>query len=88
MHARAGPKRLPSSLNKILWVVGRRANADPLTVTATKGSIRIRATGDAGGGSGQIQRTTFRFPESGCWRLGLRWGGKSATLDVRVVYRR
>lgn len=71
--------------NKILWVVGRSVDAEQLTITARSNGATVRASGDAGGGSGQIQRMTIRFPEPGCWRFDLRWGTRRTTLDVRVV---
>ena len=71
--------------NKILWVVGRTADAERLTITARSDGTTVRSSGDAGGGSGQIQRTTIRFPKPGCWRLDLRWGQRRSMLDVRVA---
>lgn len=78
--------RTPRSFrNKILWVVGSTANAERLAITARSGGRTVRASGDPGGGSGQIQRTMIRFPEPGCWRLDLRWGERRSAIDVRVV---
>jgi hypothetical protein len=71
--------------NKILWIVGRTPEAERLVITAQSAGRTVRSSGDAGGGSGQIQRTTIRFPEPGCWRLDLRWGERRARLDVRVA---
>jgi hypothetical protein len=77
--------RTPRSFrNKILWVVGRTADAERLAITARSDGTTVRASGDPGAGSGQIQRTTIRFPKPGCWRLNLRWGERRSTLDVRV----
>lgn len=71
--------------NQILWVVGHTVDAERLTITARSDGTTVRSSGEPGGGSGQIQRTTIRFPEPGCWRFDLRWGIRRTTLDVRVV---
>lgn len=71
--------------NKVLWVVGRRAEAKPLLITARGPGRTVRSRGDVPMfASGQIQRSILRFPKPGCWRLDLQYGTRRTTLDVQV----
>lgn len=78
------PKRPDGPNNKILWVVGDQAEAEPLSVVARSRGRTVRSAADGGGGSGQIQRGFHELPAPGCWRLHLRSGEIRTTLDVRV----
>jgi hypothetical protein len=78
----------PRRANKILWVA--RAPARPLSDLRI--SARLMRGADA---SGRVVERRVRggpgpsiinLPGAGCWRLTLRWSGRSDTLDL--VYAR
>jgi hypothetical protein len=73
--------------NKILWVSRRLGvPGSDLRISARRlvGSIpegpAVRRTVPGGPGPSIIN-----LPAAGCWRLSLRWSGRSDTLDLRYV---
>jgi len=76
--------------NKILWVSRRpatpgsmlRIGAQRLTGGQPVGPVLQRAVS---GGPGP---SIIDLPPAGCWRLTLRWSGRSDTLDLRYVSKR
>jgi hypothetical protein len=73
--------------NKILWVSRRpQIPGSDLQITAQKlagktlvGPLVHRAVT---GGPGP---SIINLPSAGCWRLKLRWSGRSDTLDLRYA---
>ncbi|WP_231926089.1 hypothetical protein [Micromonospora echinofusca] len=71
--------------NKILWVARPTttppavATADPLRITATLDGTGTRVTREVAGGPGP---STVDMPQAGCWRLELRWSGRTDVMDL------
>jgi hypothetical protein len=73
--------------NKILWVSRRpstpgadlRIGAQKLLGTTLVGPLVRRTVIDGPGPS------IINLPSAGCWRLTLRWSGRSDTLDLRYA---
>jgi hypothetical protein len=73
--------------NKVLWVarVGARPGID-LRIAAQRmvgaHTVGSPVTRVVSGGPGP---SIIDLPAAGCWRLALRWGGHTDTLDVRYA---
>ncbi|MEH1101790.1 hypothetical protein [Micromonospora sp. CPCC 205561] len=71
--------------NKILWVPRPAATSpDPaspatLTITATLDGTATTVTREVAGGPGP---SIVDLPSAGCWRLELRWSGRSDTMGL------
>ncbi|MEU4778963.1 hypothetical protein [Micromonospora sp. NPDC023633] len=71
--------------NKILWVA--RPGATPsgatapqaLRITATLDGTGTRVTREVAGGPGP---SIVDIPQAGCWRLELRWSGRTDSMDL------
>jgi hypothetical protein len=74
--------------NKILWVARLPWGHATLWIRAQR-MVGARTVGQpvsrvVKGGPGP---SIVNLPESGCWRLGLRWSGRSDSLDLRYAER-
>ncbi|MFI7516363.1 hypothetical protein ACIBVK_23015 [Micromonospora echinofusca] len=71
--------------NKVLWVAHPTtappavATADPLRITATLDGTETRVTREVAGGPGP---SIVDMPQAGCWRLELRWSGRTDVMDL------
>jgi hypothetical protein len=78
---------LPKRSNKILWVA--RVQSQPLSDLHIRAQ-RMRGTRSVGprvtrtviGGPGP---SIIDLPAAGCWRLTLRWSGRTDTLDLQYA---
>ncbi|GAA1757203.1 hypothetical protein [Luedemannella helvata] len=70
--------------NKILFIVGKPRNGEPLRVTATPagGGAATTATQEANSGPGEIYPTIVDVPAPGCWHLDLSWAGNTDSMDL------
>jgi hypothetical protein len=77
----------PRRSNKILWVSRRTPDGSALRIRARRmnGSTAVGSpvTRRVRGGPGP---SIINLPAPGCWRLTLRWSGRTDTLDLN--YRR
>ncbi|MET8371456.1 hypothetical protein ABZU42_17225 [Micromonospora profundi] len=73
--------RQDGSSNKILWVARTSTDAlsAPLTITATLDGTDTRVIREVAGGPGP---SIIDLPRAGCWRLELRWAGRTDTMDL------
>lgn len=67
--------------NKILWV-SPYADGSSLRITATLADGAATVTREVSGGPGP---SIIDLPRPGCWRLTLRWAGRTDTLDLAYV---
>ncbi|MEU8047692.1 hypothetical protein AB0B71_26555 [Micromonospora echinofusca] len=71
--------------NKILWVAHPTTKppavttADPLRITATLDGTGTRVIREVAGGPGP---SIVDLPQAGCWRLELRWSGRTDVMDL------
>ncbi|MFG1779977.1 hypothetical protein ACGFIG_26545 [Micromonospora sp. NPDC049048] len=74
--------------NKILWVARpaptspAAATRGPLRITATLDGTGTRVTREVDGGPGP---SIIDMPQPGCWRLELRWSGRTDVMDLVYV---
>jgi hypothetical protein len=79
----------PRRANKILWVARAPAQPSDLRISARlmRGTHASRLVVErrVRGGPGP---SIVNLPAAGCWRLTLRWSGRSDTLDLVYAHRR
>lgn len=80
--------RKGTSNNKILWVArpttapSDAASPNALMITATLDGTGTRVNQEVAGGPGP---SIINMPQAGCWRLELRWSGRTDTMDLVYV---
>jgi hypothetical protein len=73
----------PEPVNKVLFVAREPLNGPtPLTIEARLDGtgVTVRRERAEGPGPGSLD-----LPLPGCWRLSLKWAGKSDTIDLEYV---
>ena len=73
--------------NKILFIVGKPRNGQPLTITATPagGGAAVTTSTEPNSAPGQIYPSIVDVPAAGCWHLVLTWDGNTDSMDLRYT---